>query len=432
MLVKEILAIAGQIDFAHVHLFLSSFALQVDEKQIINVSFYVECGVVPTLRALCKTHISPQDDWSAYGEAFTHVGVKPRPEMGYRVHYPDGGTFDISNQTVFEIKLATGACYTQKIEICLDFRRGHSAQLLQEQLSNAGENLIPKQIDLIVSSNQISLLQGPLLEMDIAAVSHIDPARRAWPERKRDVEKAPIFGPAYCVDVMVKQLSTIRQYKALSLWEAHNRIVARKRHQALLAGTVPDAKVEALIDRMEALQAWYEHCKCVWLKDKAWCFVEKLRQIMAMIATGRAVLDEELIKERCARLQTDPIAQSILQTATTVIPAGLEGLCQYFLDCLEEGIRAKEERYSLLCALQVQLYEVTTEVEWIAHLRKVQALFTARDLSLGEIEIYAELLRHFLSEKTTAVLRPDACSAPFWSASSGPDEKAVAPEFGSV
>lgn len=160
----------------NVHLLLSSLSVITDDNQILNVSLYVQCGREPKIETFCKGRSSDFDVTYEGTSNFSQEDIETSVESSKISEYVashDGKV--ISNNTVFSVKTAGGAEYTQAIDVCLDHAHRHSKELVKRvgdvQISN-NTKIIPNQVDHIVTSNSIYVWEGSKIT---ESVVHIDP-----------------------------------------------------------------------------------------------------------------------------------------------------------------------------------------------------------------------------------------------------------------
>lgn len=171
---NDIRMMAAKLD-PNVHVLLSSFAIKDKQGQIMNMSMYVEGGTPPKIHSFSKNTASRVDiDYGNQSQLFTQQII------GTTSHNVDAVTSasgeNVYTGSVFEVRTAGGAVYTQAIDVCLDHALGHSKEQIERRiLDNAApDEIIPTQIEQCVTSNWIDVDRKSVVS---DKVLHADPVR---------------------------------------------------------------------------------------------------------------------------------------------------------------------------------------------------------------------------------------------------------------
>jgi hypothetical protein len=178
-----------------VHLLLSTFAVQTEDRQILNVALYVQCGAEPQIKVICKgrssdidiqfdnkklfsqQEISEDEETSEEDSQDENLEEESSEEQEPNICSFIGSKLNkknmmISNDSIFVIKTKGGAQFTQAIDICLDHFYSHSKSLFELQLKKTMGIFIPLQIDHILTSNSIVSIKSSMIGEKIV---HVDP-----------------------------------------------------------------------------------------------------------------------------------------------------------------------------------------------------------------------------------------------------------------
>ena len=144
---------------SNVHLLLSSFSVVLEDNTQLNMCLYVQCGMEPNLVSFCKTNSHQSDlQYSGY-KIFSRSNIDldknenqdNLKKISAYIVTPDTNCV-ISNDTVFLIKTKGGAEYLQVVDICADYKHGHSKNLIEMANDEEQTHFIPDQVDHIVTS----------------------------------------------------------------------------------------------------------------------------------------------------------------------------------------------------------------------------------------------------------------------------------------
>lgn len=161
----------------NVHLLLSSMPVLTEDKQILNMSLYVQCGSEPKVEVFCKGRAARIDAQYKNMPNFMqqNTSYSDEPNMNISQYVAPKKRAAISSNTVFTVQTAGGAEYTQAIDICFDHACQHAKTLIKKLANNdLSENaaLIPNQIDHILTSNTTPIeITAKVSE----SIVHIDP-----------------------------------------------------------------------------------------------------------------------------------------------------------------------------------------------------------------------------------------------------------------
>jgi hypothetical protein len=174
---------------------LSSFSVVNDRDELLNAVLYVQCGKEVTMNIYCKIN-STVKDVSYPGNAITsYQNFNEDQASAYvsqeAIENKQGTAISrydprlVSNNGLFEIETRGGARYIQAIDICLDHLTHHAKRLLLNQLSPdiAHERFLPEQVDHVVTSNTVELVEAA---KTTASVLHVDAYYVLPNEREHD------------------------------------------------------------------------------------------------------------------------------------------------------------------------------------------------------------------------------------------------------
>lgn len=133
---------------SNVHLLLSSMAVIIPEdKKILNISMYVECGENAIVKTFCKKSRGLGDKSYGDAEPFTFSSNFVFPEKGDRP--------TISGNTIFSCKTDGGAEFTLVVEVCCDHDDGLGKAAMKDILLGVvgGGSIVSDQVDHTVTSN---------------------------------------------------------------------------------------------------------------------------------------------------------------------------------------------------------------------------------------------------------------------------------------
>lgn len=172
---------------SNVHLLLSSIPVMMEDKRILNMSLYVQCGVEPTIKTVCKGRKSPCDVKYEKSSNYSQQSRETFPANISPLISSLKGTV-ITNNSLFIVKTEGGAEYTQAIDICLDHYFRHSKELLKKSMDidiEKDRTFLPNQVDHVVTSNSISIFEHSKMSESIV---HIDTNRnKAMPVKDEKV-----------------------------------------------------------------------------------------------------------------------------------------------------------------------------------------------------------------------------------------------------
>jgi len=170
LLIEAIYAIAKQQQ-PNVHLLLSSIPVLSAGKEILNMSFYVQCGDEPKIETFCKATCS-STDITCKRVPFSQQPSAYQPASISQFASHHGNTI-ISNNTIFPITTKGGAQYTQAVDICLDHHYKHSKMLVKDIIGKTTTTaVVPDKVDHILTSNYIEIEKNSMVSTNIV---HIDP-----------------------------------------------------------------------------------------------------------------------------------------------------------------------------------------------------------------------------------------------------------------
>lgn len=188
--IESILAIAKKQE-ENVHLLLSSISVVIDDKKILNLSLYVQCGknakIIPVNKANAfvskKNPTSRDPGYPQHGENFSQQELNggdicSSPFICSQKDIQTKKSICISNNSIIFIETAGGAKCVLAIDVCLDHINSHSKNLLEKFLmTEASENpaLIPFNVDQIVTSNHTEIKEKAKISQSIL---HVDPRHK--------------------------------------------------------------------------------------------------------------------------------------------------------------------------------------------------------------------------------------------------------------
>ncbi|RUR13899.1 hypothetical protein [Legionella sp. km772] len=203
----------------NVHLCLSSFPVLDSNGRILNCTLYIKGGRDSCIETVVKTTVSTIDLTYSGLSNFSQV-YSPDSEASSFV----GTTQElISNNSVFELETSGGARYVQAIDICLDHKFKRAKNLFMQQLDpgfpiDSTHLLIPKQVDHIVSSNSIRLVDDAKIT---TSVLHVDANPLDFHDkenRERPLETKLIYSPAKILEKWAKKYALLElKLKSLGL-----------------------------------------------------------------------------------------------------------------------------------------------------------------------------------------------------------------------
>lgn len=173
----------------NVHLLLSTFSVLTDDKKLLDMSLYVECGGEPKIQTFCKgraDRIDPQylsQDSSGSRDKIANFSQQEQSDFLCNIseHVASKEGEIISSASVFRVQTKGGAQYTQAIDVCADYSFKHSIKILEKIFQFNADNdtrLIPRQVDHILTSNSIDLNKKEIIKngANIAKfITQIDP-----------------------------------------------------------------------------------------------------------------------------------------------------------------------------------------------------------------------------------------------------------------
>lgn len=184
--------------YPNIHLLLSSFAVVTDDKTVLNLCLYVQCGETPIITCYTKSVASPIDVTFAKTKLFEQRSkpfLKPRQ---FTAEMSSG--LVISNQGIIEVVTLGGARFTLAIDICLEHYYGHAQQILSAELKHPHLNtsFLAHHFDHMVTSNFIDMIDHKKLTKSTVQV---DPrkSKTSMPEPSKDnrfLENADLKLPA--------------------------------------------------------------------------------------------------------------------------------------------------------------------------------------------------------------------------------------------
>lgn len=159
----------------NVHVLLSSFAVKNKDGQILNLSMYLEGGAPPKIHSFAKNTASRVDiNYGNQAQLFTQ---QEKRDINYNadVITSEHGE-NVCTGSIFEVRTAGGAVYTQAIDVCLDHAYGHSKEQLERRIfeNAAADEVIPAQIEQCITSSWIDLYSQNIVA---DKVLHADPVR---------------------------------------------------------------------------------------------------------------------------------------------------------------------------------------------------------------------------------------------------------------
>lgn len=160
----------------NVHILLSSFSVLNEQGELLNMSMFIEGGDPTNVYSFAKNTASHVDvDYGKSTKLFSQVQDNESTTPSY---VPTTIATQQGNPTytgsVFELKTAGGACFTQTIDVCKDHFYGYSKRQMEQRImGNAREDeVIPHQIEQCVTSNYIELIRPNILS---DRITHVDP-----------------------------------------------------------------------------------------------------------------------------------------------------------------------------------------------------------------------------------------------------------------
>lgn len=153
----------------NVHLLLSSLPVLNEDKKVLNVCLYVECGPNPVITIICKARASSVDPEYLGTTNFSQQSNDLPTVITSYVLSKNGNV--ITNLSIFKVRTKGGAEYIQAIDICLDHFYAHSKTLLGRELLLKQQGLYPAQIDQTVSSSSIALQRQSQIT---SWITHVD------------------------------------------------------------------------------------------------------------------------------------------------------------------------------------------------------------------------------------------------------------------
>ncbi len=161
----------------NVHILLSSFAVQDNNGTLFNMSFFIEGGENPILHVFSKNTASDSDiDYNERQRLFSQRNQKLdalAENTDFHAEIIASQTDSaISNNSVFDVRTAGGACYTQAIDVCLDHEREHVKKLIIKRIQDNSDEFLPNQIEQCISSNTTYLYSESLISDRFL---HVDP-----------------------------------------------------------------------------------------------------------------------------------------------------------------------------------------------------------------------------------------------------------------
>lgn len=166
----------------NLHLMLSSFAVELQDNQIINVVLYVQCGESAQVNVVLKK--LPSDvDYNYEGVKYRSYSEKdgdlpavvqlPMPDIDSN----DQVRLSLDYSAVFVCTTAGGAQYFTAIDICLDHlnreaQKGWLAEI-KKRMQNAPDEIIPLHVSHIISSSSVSLKKANFIVEPVQADSKI-------------------------------------------------------------------------------------------------------------------------------------------------------------------------------------------------------------------------------------------------------------------
>lgn len=156
------------------HLVLSSFAVRALNNKTMNVVAMIECGQTPQLHFIVKNYDSCVDpiyyENSPDGKKrieFKNIEFKKDSEKKFPKVKIHGKKHKFSYQNVFEVATLGGLKEFVAIDICFDHikkvAKKNCLELIKKSCSES-KNLIPIQINHIVTANDVKLFEEAMLE----------------------------------------------------------------------------------------------------------------------------------------------------------------------------------------------------------------------------------------------------------------------------
>lgn len=255
-LIEEIDKIAQQLR-PNVHLLLSSFAIQLEEG-VLNNTIYLQGGAQPKINSFCKTAIDNAD--VCYDTSPLFKITSQSKNTGSLISCEKESSF-ISTMSSFIVETEGGAQYLQLIEVCLEHSQKRAKSMLLLFLNS--KNLIPNQVDHLLSSNCIKVVERAKISNYISQVDPYTcgkllvkntpttlamfkqamppsfPEMRAKTTRYEDYIKNPPFGFSFKIKINKERRLGELTTNLKTRVTAHNQLVKKQIVQSYLKRTHP-------------------------------------------------------------------------------------------------------------------------------------------------------------------------------------------------
>ncbi len=196
----------------NVHLVLSSFAVKTeDEKHLMNVVSYVECGKDPKMHLIVKNHCSvgdplysimaKQENGQAKKRELYNVMKEDPQDQFYQLNKHNmiredklpkqitisGKEVDCSFNNVLRCKTKGGAEFLSCVDICLDHQKGVAKQNLEKLIDavDMKNETIPTKCSHLVTSSTIEKHD----ENKVGQITHVDPKKSQGNDCKEGCSK---------------------------------------------------------------------------------------------------------------------------------------------------------------------------------------------------------------------------------------------------
>lgn len=192
----------------NVHLLLSSFSVLNEQKAILNISLYVQCGEKPKIDVITKGLASNYDlKYTDYTNFSQQIIGKFTEEVSSFIASNNKEEETVTSNSTFAVTTKGGGKFLQAIDVCIDHVNQHSKKLLEDQLNledSDSSDFLPEQVDQIVTSNTIKLKEYAKISPSIL---HVDP----WPDDQFDAQNR--HRPINTSTVLSTQdINSVRQY----------------------------------------------------------------------------------------------------------------------------------------------------------------------------------------------------------------------------
>lgn len=154
----------ARLGHENVHLLLSSFAVLNERKELINMSLYVECGQNPRINLIAKSVAAEFDP--DFNKQFTIFKPKKNDPQHSLASFSRMGRDIVATNGVFDVATASGAKYTQCLEVCAEYTQRRAKKILR----NRSEE--PVLTDHLVTSNTMLIDSEDNI---VPTVTQIDP-----------------------------------------------------------------------------------------------------------------------------------------------------------------------------------------------------------------------------------------------------------------